>query len=83
MILLRSLGETLCFPGDIMPGPFWVRPNFITAYDLDQSQTYAAKVKLLEEAHAGRWLVAWGHDDSQTLSRIEKKDDRWTAVAAT
>ena len=82
MVLARSLGETVCFPGDIMPGTMWVRPNYITAYDLNQAETYAAKVKLLDEAHAGRWLMAWGHDGREPLSRIEKKDDRYAAIPA-
>ncbi len=47
------------------------------------AETYAAKVNLLEEAHAGRWLIAWGHDGTQPLSRIEKKGDRFIAVPAT
>jgi glyoxylase-like metal-dependent hydrolase (beta-lactamase superfamily II) len=83
MIVLRSRGETACFPGDIMPGPAWVRPSFITAYDLNQIETYAAKLRLLDEAHAGRWLMVWGHDGHQPLSRITKNGDRYEAVAAT
>lgn len=82
MVLARSLGQTVCLPGDIMPGTMWVRPNWITAYDLNLVETYAAKVRLLDEAHAGRWLMAWGHDGREPLSRIEKKDDRYAAVAA-
>jgi hypothetical protein len=58
----------------------WVRPNYITAYDLNQAETYAAKVKLLEEAAAGGWIIAWGHDPDEPLSRIEKKDDNYIAL---
>lgn len=83
MVLLHSGGETACFPGDIMPGTAWVKPNYITAYDLNPLETFAAKANLLEEAHAGRWLIAWGHDGREPLSRIEKKGDRFVAVPAT
>ncbi len=81
LVVARSLGETVCFPGDIMPGAAWVRPNWITAYDLNPTETFAAKVKLLDEACAGRWLMAWDHD-RQPLARIEKQNERYVAIPA-
>ena len=46
----------------------------------EKKETYAAKVKLLEEAAAGGWIIAWGHDPDEPLSRIEKKDDNYIAL---
>ena len=80
MVLVHSHGLTACYPGDVMLSTMHIKPNYITAYDLSQERTYAVKVKLIEEACEGRWVIVWGHDPKEWLSRLEKRDDKVVAV---
>jgi glyoxylase-like metal-dependent hydrolase (beta-lactamase superfamily II) len=80
MVLVRHKGLTACYPGDVMPSTAHIKPNFITAYDLHQEKTYAVKVKLIDEACEGRWVMVWGHDTKEWASRLAKQDDRVVAT---
>ena len=79
LVMLRSEGKTACFAGDVMCSVHHVRPNYNTAYDLNQQQTYDCKVKLLEEAAEGRWLVVFLHESETPVAFIEKRGDEYVA----
>jgi len=82
MVLVQSSGRTCCYPGDIMFTTMHVKPNWISAYDLNQEQTWRAKVKLLDDARAGGWLMCWGHESTPTLSTLKEEAGRIVAVPA-
>ena len=71
-----------CYPGDIMFTRWHIKPNWISAYDLNQAATYDAKVELLKRACAGEWLMCWGHEITPTISTLKKEGDKIIAVPA-
>jgi len=80
MVLVRSGGRTCCYPGDIMFTTMHLRPNWISAYDLNQEQTWRAKMQLIKDALADDWLICWGHERIPTLSTLTKEGDRVVAT---
>ena len=82
MVVVTSAGRTVCYPGDIMPTTLNVKPNYITSYDLNQKMTFEAKLALIDEACANNWLMAWGHDQHQPLSKLVMEDGKVRAVPA-
>ncbi|MDZ4657541.1 MAG: MBL fold metallo-hydrolase [Bythopirellula sp.] len=82
--LLRSNGQTACYPGDICPSTYHLRRMWHLSYDVFPLDTRRNKPRLLSEAAQGQWWMLWNHDPTAVSSRIVHDEKReFVAVDAT
>lgn len=63
------------FFGDLVPTVNHLSPAWIMGYDLYPLTTLATKKKVLAEALAGKWLVIFEHDPTNTWGHLRQHDD--------
>jgi glyoxylase-like metal-dependent hydrolase (beta-lactamase superfamily II) len=79
-LLIRSGGQTLAYPGELVPTRAHLRPYWNMSYDMFPYQTLRRKQDFVERACAQGWIVAWDHDPQTPWSRLEKHGERLVAV---
>jgi len=72
-VLIRSAGETLLLPGDVCPTPAHLRPTYTMAFDMCPYDSIRAKRRLLEQAAAEGWLLAFGHEPIRKVVAIRRE----------
>lgn len=68
--ILTDGGEAFVHLGDIAPTRAHLKPAWNQAYDLDPTETMAAKKSLLEHAARERWWVSFDHDHQIACGRL-------------
>ncbi len=64
-------GETIFYPGDIIPTVCHLRLPYIMAYDRDPDGVVNLKAGIIREALEGRWIICFSHDPHVPLARLE------------
>lgn len=70
LVMVEAGEETIVYAGDIIPTFSHIRGPYNMAYDLFPYDTMAQKMRLLEQAAAQGWILAWDHDPLATAGRI-------------
>jgi glyoxylase-like metal-dependent hydrolase (beta-lactamase superfamily II) len=65
-------GQTIVFPGDVIPLAANVTPGWISAYDTSPLISYHEKIRLLEEAVNKKQLLLFCHDAFTTRSYVKR-----------
>ena len=73
IVRLESNGESLVFPGDLMPTCAHVRPAWNMGYDLDAAATVDGKKALLARIESGAWTICFDHDPSTPLVKLSRE----------
>lgn len=76
VVLVEGAGSTLAFLADLVPTTTHVRLPWIMAFDLDPLASLASKKRLLAEALARGWWLAFQHDPETALGVLEEADGR-------
>lgn len=79
-VKISSGNDVLFFLGDMVPMSAHVGLSYIMSYDLYPLETLANKRKYLEYAITGNWIVAFVHDAQMYFGRIEKEENKYSAV---
>ena len=77
---LQAGGQTLVYPGELIPTRNHLRPYWNMAYDMFPHQTLTDKNAFSAQAAAERWIVAWDHDSSSPWNRIKQDGDKFTSI---
>jgi len=80
--LLSGRGKTLFYTGDLIPTQHHIPTPYVMSYDLDPVRTMKEKAPILEEAHAGDWILFFEHDAHLEACRLELKGRRYSAGPA-
>jgi len=70
-VIVRSGGQTLCYPGDLMPTTNHLDPTWVMGYDLYPLDSIASRHRFYQEAIPEKWLVAFTHDHETPLAYVE------------
>ena len=70
-VIVRSGGQTLCYPGDLMPTTNHLDPTWVMGYDLYPLDSIASRHRFYQEAIPEKWLVAFTHDHETPLAYLE------------
>ena len=73
-VIVRSGGETLCYPSDLIPTSNHLDPTWVMGYDLYPLTSIANRHRFYSEAVPGKWLVAFTHDHETPLAYVEMGD---------
>jgi glyoxylase-like metal-dependent hydrolase (beta-lactamase superfamily II) len=76
-VIIQSVGETICFLGDLIPTSSHLPLPYIMAYDLFPLTTLETKRKLLEQAYEERWWLFFQHDPKVRMGQVEKIDGKY------
>ena len=79
-VLVRSGGETLVYPGELVPTRAHLRPHWNMAYDMFPFHTLTHKKAMLARALAEGWIIAWDHDPGVAWSRLAGAEGQFQAV---
>ena len=80
-VVARDGGQTLVYPGDLIPTRAHLSPYWIMAYDMNPHETLLEKQTLVEQASSEGWIIAWDHDPEVAFSTLTREGDRIEAVA--
>jgi glyoxylase-like metal-dependent hydrolase (beta-lactamase superfamily II) len=69
---LRASEGNICFPGDVVPLSSHIVAERISAYDLNPSLSWYAKIDILEQAVNDEALVVFYHDVATPCGKIKK-----------
>ena len=72
VVHVRSGGETLVFPGDLIPTSYHVRARYSAAYDLNAEENTVNKIAFLERAAREGWRIVFYHDPEVPVATVEK-----------
>jgi glyoxylase-like metal-dependent hydrolase (beta-lactamase superfamily II) len=76
MVVVEGGGETLVFPGDLVPTASHLPLPYVTGYDLFPVGTLEAKRRLLGRASSEGWRLLFYHDPRTALGRIRQTQGR-------
>ena len=74
-VIVENAGQTLLYPGDLIPTRHHLSPFWIMAYDMYPHDTLRQKQNWVDAACSGGWVVAWDHDPGTPWSTL-KRDGR-------
>ncbi|MEM1216115.1 MAG: MBL fold metallo-hydrolase [Bacteroidota bacterium] len=72
--IFEQNGETLVYAADLLPASYHVRMPYVMAYDVQPLATLREKARLLEEAVAENWVIAYEHDPKLGASRLRRNE---------
>lgn len=70
LVKVTGGGQTVLFPGDLVPTASHLRTAWTMAYDIEPITLMDEKVKLLNEAAQGGWVVCFEHDAEVAAARV-------------
>lgn len=79
-VKITSEGQTAFFGGDLFPTSHHVKPNYLTAIDLDPVHTLEQKKEFLKAAANEGWLVIWEHNPKRTITKIGKEGNKFYLI---
>lgn len=81
-VIIETGKETVVYVGDIIPTYSHMRGPYNMGYDLFPHDTMIRKMRLLEQAAARGWILAWDHDPLATGALIvDEGSGRYRAEA--
>jgi glyoxylase-like metal-dependent hydrolase (beta-lactamase superfamily II) len=72
---VRGGGQTLAFPGDVVPTSRHLPLPYLMGYDISAGALLEEKDALLDKAAAEGWILVFGHDPDVEAGRI-KRDEK-------
>ena len=78
-------GETVAFPGDLMPTRHHAPTTWGMAYDVESYTTMVEKARFLADAHERAWTIVLDHDPGEPVMRTqpnEKREGEFTLIEA-
>jgi glyoxylase-like metal-dependent hydrolase (beta-lactamase superfamily II) len=78
-------GETVVFPGDLMPTEHHASPTHGMAYDVEAYTAMQQKIDFLRRAVAEGWTIVLDHEPGEPVRRAvsdPEQTDRWTLEPA-
>jgi glyoxylase-like metal-dependent hydrolase (beta-lactamase superfamily II) len=76
IVKLESGGRRALFPADLFPTTAHVDPAWVMGYDLYPVETLRARLRWLEEAIAGEYVIFFEHDPAMTAGIIRRDTGR-------
>lgn len=70
--IISQNGQTLVYCADLLPSAAHIRMPYVLAYDVRPLDTLAEKARLLEEALANNWTLAFEHDPQIAAVQLER-----------
>jgi len=76
-------GHRFAYLGDLtnVVEPFLRHPDWAVRFDMDAQAARRSRRRLLEEAHAGNWIVAGFHWPGSAMGRLARRDDGYAFTA--
>ena len=81
-VVVEDAGQTLLYPGDLIPTRHHLSPYWIMAYDMHPHDTLREKKRWIDAACSGGWIVAWDHDPDSPWSTLRRDGKRVVPEAA-
>ena len=78
-VIVENAGQTLLYPGDLIPTRHHLSPYWIMAYDMYPHDTLREKNRWIDAACTGGWIVAWDHDPGTPWSSLRRDAKRAVA----
>jgi glyoxylase-like metal-dependent hydrolase (beta-lactamase superfamily II) len=72
VVYVKSGGDVLVFPGDLIPATYHVRSRYNAAYDLNAEENTLNKAAFLERAAREGWRIVFYHDPEVAVATVEK-----------
>jgi glyoxylase-like metal-dependent hydrolase (beta-lactamase superfamily II) len=72
IVKINDTKNTLVVLSDFIPTSAHIQPEALSAFDLYPARTYELKMKFLEEAYRKKWLLAFPHDPSCSIGKLER-----------
>jgi glyoxylase-like metal-dependent hydrolase (beta-lactamase superfamily II) len=72
VVRVKSGGEVLVFPGDLVPTSHHVRTHYNAAYDLNAEENMLNKAAFLERAAREGWRLVFYHDPEVAIGTVEE-----------
>ena len=72
--IIEHAGQTLVYCADLLASSYHIPMPYVMAYDLRPLDTLAEKRRLLEEAEAGDWVLAFEHDPRLGAARLTRNE---------
>jgi glyoxylase-like metal-dependent hydrolase (beta-lactamase superfamily II) len=79
-VLISCGGESVFYPGDLIPTSSHVPYPYIMGYDLFPLKTLEQKKEILPRAFREEWLIVFEHDPVIRLGKLEEKGKGFRAV---
>lgn len=70
IVQVESGSQVVVYAGDILPTTSHLRGPYNMAYDLFPYETMIQKLRLLEQAAGGGWVLIWNHDAITAAGRV-------------
>ena len=71
-VLIEDAGQTLVYPGDLIPTRAHLPPYWVMAYDMYPYDTIVRKREWIQTAVSREWIVAWDHDPDCRWSLLRR-----------
>lgn len=75
MVLFNHGGERIAFLGDLVPTPYHLNSEVITAFDYSPEDTLQQKQEMLTEAEKQGWLLVFAHGHETRAGYYERRGD--------
>jgi glyoxylase-like metal-dependent hydrolase (beta-lactamase superfamily II) len=72
--IITHEGKTLAYAADLLPASYHIRMPYVMAYDVRPLETLQEKARLLDEAQADYWLLAFEHDPHLGAAHLVKNE---------
>jgi glyoxylase-like metal-dependent hydrolase (beta-lactamase superfamily II) len=79
-IKILATGQTLVYPGELIPTRAHLSPYWNMGYDMSPYKTLTDKRHFCADAHEQNWLVAWDHDPEVAWSYLDLVEGKYTAL---
>ncbi|PTM12991.1 MAG: MBL fold metallo-hydrolase [Bacteroidetes bacterium] len=78
--IIEHAGQTLVYAADLLPSSYHLGLPYVMSYDVRPLLTLEEKARLLADATAGNWIIAFEHDPRLGATRLQTNEKgRWVA----
>lgn len=72
--IIRQEDRTICYCADLLPSSYHISMPYVMAYDIRPLDTLSEKARLLEQAMAEDWVLAFEHDPKLGAARLTRNE---------
>jgi len=80
-IVIQSAGQTLIYPGDIIPTTAHLKPAYIGAVDTFPLESLVQKKAIMDECIKNNYYMAFDHDSKFEFAKLIKDNDEIVPVS--
>lgn len=77
MVLIVEGDKKAFYPGDVIPSTLYIKPHYVSGYDLYPVEVMRKKKELLEKAFNEHWLIIFDHDTKVEMGYLKKEDAKF------